>query len=56
MKAVYKSRNSLVHAGRFGKAHRDEQTSEYLNLRLLSGTILLRLAGLPSDLHQLMVD
>lgn len=54
--AATNARNALVHYGRFHATDRGRQTAEFFNLLLLSRSSLLRLAGFPSDLHQLMTD
>jgi hypothetical protein len=53
---IKKARNSLVHSGRFVTSERDKIYSEYCNLLLLGRSILLRLMGFPSMLHDAIED
>jgi hypothetical protein len=51
LNSIIQARNSLVHSGKFVTSEYD---SEYKNLLLLGRCILLRLAGFPSLLHELI--
>jgi hypothetical protein len=52
--AVIEARNSLVHSGRFVTSEKNKTYVEYQNLLLLGRSILLRLVGVPSTLHELI--
>lgn len=52
--AVMKARNSLVHSGQFLTSEGDKAHHEYRDLFLLGRTILLRMVGVPSTLHEAM--
>lgn len=54
MDAIKNARNSLVHSGGFVTSENNEKYSEYRNLMLLGRSILLRLVGVPSTLHEEM--
>ena len=54
--AIIKARNSLVHSGSFVTSEHDKTYSEYQNLMLLGRSILLRLIGFPSMLHEAIVS
>jgi hypothetical protein len=49
---IIMARNSLVHAGKFVTSEQDSTYSEYKNLVRLGRSILLRLVGFPSTLHE----
>lgn len=49
--SIIKARNSLVHAGKFVTTESDATFAEYKNLVLLGRSMLLRLIGFPSNLH-----
>jgi hypothetical protein len=50
--AIIKARNSLVHSGKFVASENDQTYSQYQNLLLLGRSMLLRLAGFQSTLHE----
>jgi hypothetical protein len=55
LSAIVKARNSLVHSGSFLTSESDKTYAEFQNLMLLGRSILLRLVGFPSTLHEAIV-
>jgi hypothetical protein len=52
LNSIINARNSLVHAGKFVTSESDNTFSEYKNFVRLGRSILLRLIGYPSTLHE----
>ena len=53
---IVKNRNSIVHSGDFVKTESGEEYSKYQDIVRLGRSILLRIVGVPSMLHEAMED